>query len=213
MGPAWDRHWHSFWLPEELEAGFTMSHQREFPVMAHATNPEAVQTAVRLGAHSVEHGYIMDEDCLQMLLERETWYVPTLAISHLTPGQASSEAERRWVERRGMAQDLIQRADAASEEHREWFQRAIEVAGDGPRRREWEAAAERFTVAARFHGALRRREIESLRRRCDVLVVPSRVLPGGRTEGMPVTLLEALASARPVVAAAVGIVVCPSGLR
>ena len=68
---------------------------------------------------------IMDEDCLRMLVERETWYVPTLAISHLTPGQASSEAEQRWVERRGMAQDLIQRADAAAEEHREWFQRAL----------------------------------------------------------------------------------------
>ena len=125
MGPDWDRHWHSFWLSEELEAGFTLCRQREFQVMAHATNPEAVKSAVNLGAHSVEHGYIMDEDCLQMLLERGTWYVPTLAISHLTPGQASNEAERRWVNHRGMAQDLIQRAEAAAEEHREWFQRAL----------------------------------------------------------------------------------------
>ncbi|MFQ6026622.1 MAG: amidohydrolase family protein, partial [Dehalococcoidia bacterium] len=125
MGPAWDRHWHSFWLPEELEAGFTLCRQREFRVMAHATNPEAVKSAVRLGAHSVEHGYIMDEDCLQMLSEGDTWYVPTLAISHLTPGQASSGAEQRWVEQRGLPPDLVQRAEAAAEEHREWFQRAL----------------------------------------------------------------------------------------
>jgi imidazolonepropionase-like amidohydrolase len=29
--------------------------------MAHATNPDAVKNAIRLGAHSVEHGYIMDD--------------------------------------------------------------------------------------------------------------------------------------------------------
>jgi imidazolonepropionase-like amidohydrolase len=31
--------------------------------MAHATNSEAEKNAIRLGAHSVEHGYIMDDEC------------------------------------------------------------------------------------------------------------------------------------------------------
>src|SRR5687768_15223843 len=61
MGPDWDRHWHSFLLEDELEAAFEICTQREFKVMAHATNPHAVRSAVRLGAHSVEHGYIMDD--------------------------------------------------------------------------------------------------------------------------------------------------------
>src|SRR3954447_3551769 len=52
MGPAWDRHWHSFLLEDELEAAFEICRQREFRVMAHATNPHAVKNAVRLGAHS-----------------------------------------------------------------------------------------------------------------------------------------------------------------
>ena len=69
MGPSWDRHWHSFLLPEELEAAFTICQQRGYPVMAHAANPEAVKTALRLGAHTVEHGYIMDEECLQLFLK------------------------------------------------------------------------------------------------------------------------------------------------
>jgi putative membrane protein len=43
--------------------------------MAHATNPEAVKNAIRLGAHSVEHGYIMDDECIALLLEHDTWYV------------------------------------------------------------------------------------------------------------------------------------------
>ena len=127
MGPFWDRHWHSFFLPEELQAAFAICHQRGYKVMAHAANPEAVKSALCLGAHTVEHGYIMDEECIQLFLEHDTWYVPTLAISHLTPGQASNTWEARWVEQRHLATDLCHRAEAAVDEHRIWFQRALQA--------------------------------------------------------------------------------------
>jgi len=127
MGPAWDRHWHLFLLQDELEAAFAICRQREFKVMAHATNPEAVKNAVRLGAHSVEHGYIMDEECIALLLKRDTWYVPTLAISHLTPNQATNEWERAYLSQRNLAPSLCCRADAASDVHARWFRRALEV--------------------------------------------------------------------------------------
>jgi imidazolonepropionase-like amidohydrolase len=125
MGPSWDRHWHSFFLEEELRAAFAICHQRGYKVMAHAANPEAVKAAIRLGAHSIEHGYIMDEECLQLFLAHDVWYVPTLAISHLTPSQASNTWEQRWVEQRHLAHDLCVRADMATDEHRAWFQRAL----------------------------------------------------------------------------------------
>jgi len=125
MGPPWDRHWHSFLLDDELEAAFAICRARGFPVMAHATNPAAVKAAVRLGAHSVEHGYMMDAECVHRLRESRVWYVPTLAISHLTPEQASDAWEKRWVEQRSLSVDLCERADKAAAEHREWFQRAL----------------------------------------------------------------------------------------
>ncbi|MGH7344832.1 MAG: amidohydrolase family protein, partial [Candidatus Rokuibacteriota bacterium] len=125
MGPAWDRHWQSFLLDEELEAAFAICRTRGFRVMAHAANPEAVKAAVRLGAHSVEHGYIMDDECIELLRASNTWYVPTLAISHLTPDQASDPWEKRWVEQRNLSADLCERADHAAGEHREWFRRAL----------------------------------------------------------------------------------------
>jgi imidazolonepropionase-like amidohydrolase len=127
MGPAWDRHWHSFLLQDELEAAFEICRRREFKVMAHATNPQAVKSAVRLGAHSVEHGYIMDEECIDLLLERETWYVPTLAISHLTPNQAGNEWERAYLAQRNLAPSLCCRADAASDVHARWFKAALDA--------------------------------------------------------------------------------------
>ena len=68
--------------------------------------PDAVKAALRLGAHSIEHGYVMDEECLQLFLEQDAWYVPTLGITHLTPSQATTDRERRYVERRALAPDL-----------------------------------------------------------------------------------------------------------
>ena len=125
MGPAWDRHSQSFLLDEELEAAFAICRKRGFRVMAHATNPESVVAAARLGAHSVEHGYIMDDACIEALRAHSTWYVPTLAISHLTPDQARDPWEKRWVEQRALTPDLCRRADAAAQPHREGFWRAL----------------------------------------------------------------------------------------
>lgn len=127
MGAGWDRHWHSFFLEDELKAAFAICRQREFKVMAHATNPEAVKSAIRLGAHSVEHGYIMDDECIELFLEHDIWYVPTLAISHLTPGQATNEWERAYLQQRNLTPALCCRADAASDVHAGWFRRALKA--------------------------------------------------------------------------------------
>jgi imidazolonepropionase-like amidohydrolase len=125
MGPAWDRHWHSFFMPDELEAAFAICRQRGMKVMAHAASPDAVKAALRLGAHSVEHGYVLDDECLALFRERGAWYVPTLGITQLTPGQATTICEKQWVEQRGLSPDLVKRAEDAAEEHRTWFRRAL----------------------------------------------------------------------------------------
>ena len=127
MGPFWDRHLDSFLLPQEIEAAFTLCHQRSIPVMAHATNPIAVKAAILLGARSVEHGYVMDEDCITGFLDNDTWYVPTLGITHLTPSQASDEWERAYCERKALAPDLVRRAEAAVDQHRAWFRTALDA--------------------------------------------------------------------------------------
>ena len=127
MGAAWDRHWHSFLLEDELTAAFAICRQREFRVMAHATNPDAVKNAIRLGAHSIEHGYIMDDECIELFLKHDAWYVPTLAISHLTPNQAGNEWERAYLKQRNLAPSLCCRADAASDVHAGWFRKALDA--------------------------------------------------------------------------------------
>lgn len=126
MGPNWDRHWHSFLLQNELESAFDICHKRDMKVMSHAANPEAVKDALRLGTWTVEHGYIMDEECIQMFIETNAIYVPTLGISHMTPKQATNEWERAYLEMKQIDLEMLNRADAAVEEHAHWFRKALD---------------------------------------------------------------------------------------
>lgn len=127
MAPAWDLHRHSFLLDEELKAAFDICRLREFKVMAHATNPDAVKNAIRLGAHSIEHGYIMDDECIELLLKHDVWYVPTLGISHLTPFQAANEWEKDYARQKNLSRALCCRADVASDVHELWFRKAVKA--------------------------------------------------------------------------------------
>jgi len=125
MGPRWDRHTESFMLPEEIEAAFALCKQRNFPVMAHATNPDAVKMAVKMGARSVEHGYITDDECIEGLVKTGIWYVPTLSISQLSPNLASTKHEIAYAAKKQLSHELINRADDAAAEHRHSFQKAL----------------------------------------------------------------------------------------
>lgn len=125
MGPRWDRHTESFMLPEEIEAAFALCKQRNFPVMAHATNPDAVKMAVKMGARSVEHGYITDDECIEGLVKTGIWYVPTLSISQLSPNLASTKYEMAYAAKKQLSHELINRADDAAAEHRHSFQKAL----------------------------------------------------------------------------------------
>src|SRR5439155_11383852 len=127
MGPAWDLHTHSFLLDDEIRAAFEICRKRGFKVMAHATNPDAVKNAIRLGAHSIEHGYIMDDECIALLLEHDTGYVPTLAISHLTARQATNSFDAAGVAQRGLSHALCWRAEGGSDVHATWVRKALEA--------------------------------------------------------------------------------------
>ncbi|HWP43173.1 MAG TPA: amidohydrolase family protein, partial [Blastocatellia bacterium] len=62
FGLRWDSLDHNEFLPDEIEAAFQTAHERGYKVSAHAGNPKAVKMAVRAGAHSIEHGYVLDEE-------------------------------------------------------------------------------------------------------------------------------------------------------
>jgi len=48
-------------------------------VMAHAIGAEGIKNAVRAGVHSIEHGVFLDDEGLDLMLERGAFLVPTLS--------------------------------------------------------------------------------------------------------------------------------------
>ncbi len=75
------------------------------------------------------------------------------------------------------------------------------IAGDGPER---DVLARMHDPRVTFVGEVDAATRDRLLRTATALVIPSRVLANGRTEGTPVVALEALAANVPVIASAVG---------
>jgi imidazolonepropionase-like amidohydrolase len=72
-------------------------------VMAHAQAADGVKAAVRAGIRSIEHGIYLDDEAIELMLERGTWLVPTLVAprgSWRRPGPACPcprlPCARRW---------------------------------------------------------------------------------------------------------------------
>jgi hypothetical protein len=67
------------------------------------------------------------------------------------------------------------------------------LVGDGPERARLAALARRLGVALRLPGVVPRDDVGAWLRAADLYAQPSRTLPNGRSEGLPVATLEALA--------------------
>jgi glycosyltransferase involved in cell wall biosynthesis len=130
--------------------------------------------------------------------------LPALELSPLARERARAElglkgftvlALGRLVPIKGL--DVLIRALAGSDIR-------LLVAGAGPELDPLRDLARMLRVDARFVGEVSGATKTALLTAADAFVIPSRVLPGGRSEGLPVALLEAMAHGLPVVASAVG---------
>jgi len=115
---------------------------------------------------------------------RSRWDVP--------PGATMVVAVGRLVEKKGFTH-LVEAARRVEEVH-------VIVAGEGDLRSALEKEAERAGGRVRFVGALGRDQVARALAAADVVAVPSIVDTAGNVDGLPNTVLEALASGRAVVA-------------
>ena len=89
---------------------------------------------------------------------------------------------------------------------------SLMVAGEGPERGSLARIAERLGVDLRLPGHIPATELSEWMAAADVYVQPSRVLPGGRGEGMPLAAREAISRGLPLIATASGGLVELQGL-
>jgi imidazolonepropionase-like amidohydrolase len=69
---------HAHFRPAELEVLVEEASAAGMFVMAHAQGAEGIRNAVRAGIRSIEHGVFLDDEGIDLMLERGTWLVPTL---------------------------------------------------------------------------------------------------------------------------------------
>jgi imidazolonepropionase-like amidohydrolase len=63
---------------EELVAIVEEAERHGIKVAAHAHGTEGIKNAIRAGIHSIDHGSMLDDEAIAMMIENGTYLVPTL---------------------------------------------------------------------------------------------------------------------------------------
>ena len=99
---------------EEMTAAITEAHRAGKKTATHAHGKAGIKTAVLAGIDSVEHGSYLDDECIDLMLERGTALCPTLSTHYFTmkfgtaagiapwkveKGQRAAEAQRIGLEK------------------------------------------------------------------------------------------------------------------
>lgn len=101
----------------ELDVLVEEANAAEIPVMAHAQGAPGIKAAVRAGIRSIEHGIFLDDEAIELMLDRGTWLVPTL----LAP-QGVLDAAARGIQ---IPPASLRKAREVTDIHREAVAKAI----------------------------------------------------------------------------------------
>ena len=69
------------WFDNEMEALTSTAHQLGMPVAVHTGAPEGCKQAVRYGARSLEHAYLIDPEGVEMAERAGSYIVPTMQMT------------------------------------------------------------------------------------------------------------------------------------
>lgn len=111
--------WTLAFTDEEIEALVDEAHRRGVPAATHAHGAEGVKAAIRAGVDTVEHGTFLDEEAIDLLVEREVTLVPTLSAVYRIVRNTERATE-----------DSVEKSSKVYERHVESFRRAHEAGVD-----------------------------------------------------------------------------------
>jgi len=114
-----DKPTHAHFRPSELEVLVEEATAAGIFVMAHAQATDGIKNAVRAGIRSIEHGIFLDDEAIDLMLERGTWLVPTLVAPQGVIDAAEAGAR--------LSPEVLDKARSVVEVHRASFRRAVEA--------------------------------------------------------------------------------------
>jgi len=102
--------------PDELEQIAREAHNAGRRAACHAIGNEGIKNAIRAGIDSIEHGFYLDDEALELALDHGTTLVPTLIAVNQIVNNGKSGAMPDWV---------VEKAESESGHHRESFAAAV----------------------------------------------------------------------------------------
>jgi imidazolonepropionase-like amidohydrolase len=112
-----DKPTHAHLRPSELAVLVEEATAAGIFVMAHAQAADGIKNAIRAGIRSIEHGIFLDDEGIELMLQRGTWFVPTLVAP-----QGVIDAADAGVD---LGPGIVEKARAVVDVHREAFRRAV----------------------------------------------------------------------------------------
>jgi imidazolonepropionase-like amidohydrolase len=110
---------HAHFRPVELETLVEEATAAGIFVMAHAQGADGIKNAVRAGIRSIDHGIFLDDEALELMKARGTWFVPTL----VAPQGVIDAADAGMP----LPPAVVDKARTVVEIHRSAFRRAVEA--------------------------------------------------------------------------------------
>jgi imidazolonepropionase-like amidohydrolase len=108
---------HAHFRLAELEVLVEEATAAGISVMAHAQATTGIKNAIQAGIRSIEHGIYLDDQAIEMMLERGTYLVPTLVAPTGVVRAADAGAQ--------IPEASLVKARAVIEAHRDSFARAV----------------------------------------------------------------------------------------
>ncbi len=100
---------------EEMAAAIEETHKAGKKAATHAQGTQGIKNAVLAGIDSVEHGIFLDDEVIQLMVERGTYLVPTLVAPYFIV--------KNGIEA-GIPKHAVDKANYVMDYHRESFKKA-----------------------------------------------------------------------------------------
>jgi imidazolonepropionase-like amidohydrolase len=110
---------HAHFRPTELEVLVEEATAAGIWVMAHAQGADGIKNAVRAGIRSIDHGIYLDDEAIELMLARGTYFVPTLVAP-----QGVLDAVAAGVQ---LPPAIVEKARMVLDIHRAAFRRAVQA--------------------------------------------------------------------------------------
>jgi len=80
VGSEKDNPWEAQFTVEEIKTITYEAHNVGKRVASHAQGASGVKNAIFGGVDTIEHGYLLDDECVELMLKHGTYFVPTFAL-------------------------------------------------------------------------------------------------------------------------------------